>query len=306
MKKQYNTLVLSGGGFKGYSQLGILHYYYEAGQLNNIQYVSGTSIGSIIGLLIIVGYTPMAIFKEFYKLDSLFNVNKKTDPRDIWMNMGLLDISVMMETIEKMVKRKYGYVPSLSQLYEHTHIEFFISTTNYTDQVNEKLCHTTHPNLSCIHALEMSCNIPGLFSRIEYENSAYVDGGLTDNLPYRYLSSFQNLEILVIVLWGKYQTTTHDNMYQYLLNVIHLPINQNTKNTLEDIKDRQHIDIIETYVDSSDIIEITLSTDRKMELFLTGYKEASNMSTQMYLIVRGWNDGWEIDDNFLNEWDEWK
>ena len=49
-------LVLSGGGAKGAAHIGVLKYIEEAGI--PIDYIAGTSMGSIIGGLYSIGYTP--------------------------------------------------------------------------------------------------------------------------------------------------------------------------------------------------------------------------------------------------------
>ena len=58
-------LVLSGGGAKGMAHIGALKIIEEAGI--PIDYVVGTSMGSIIGGLYSIGYTP-------HQLDSLVRV----------------------------------------------------------------------------------------------------------------------------------------------------------------------------------------------------------------------------------------
>ena len=50
-------LVLSGGGAKGFAHIGVLKVIEEAGL--PIDYIGGTSMGSIIGGLYAIGYSPM-------------------------------------------------------------------------------------------------------------------------------------------------------------------------------------------------------------------------------------------------------
>ncbi len=54
-------LVLSGGGAKGFAYIGMLRVFQEVGL--RIDYVGGTSIGSIIGGLYAIGYSPDEIEK---------------------------------------------------------------------------------------------------------------------------------------------------------------------------------------------------------------------------------------------------
>ena len=64
-------LVLSGGGAKGAAQLRIIKAIEEAGI--PIDYIAGTSIGSIIGGLYSVGYTVEEI-EEYFTSMNWFNI----------------------------------------------------------------------------------------------------------------------------------------------------------------------------------------------------------------------------------------
>ena len=57
----YDTLVLSGGGVNGILELGALQYCNDKNLLSSIKTYVGTSIGSIICYLLIIGYTPVEI-----------------------------------------------------------------------------------------------------------------------------------------------------------------------------------------------------------------------------------------------------
>ena len=50
--KKKTVLVLSGGGIKGIAQIGAIKYLADSGILKNINYIIGTSVGSIIGLFV--------------------------------------------------------------------------------------------------------------------------------------------------------------------------------------------------------------------------------------------------------------
>jgi predicted acylesterase/phospholipase RssA len=64
----FKGLCISSGGMKGLYYLGVLDYYYEKKLLDNVKYYAGTSIGSLICLLLIIGYTPKEIFQNILKL----------------------------------------------------------------------------------------------------------------------------------------------------------------------------------------------------------------------------------------------
>ena len=43
----------------------------------------------------------------------------------------------------------------------------------------EYLSYLNHPNMQCLIALRMSCNLPIIFSQFKYLNCYYLDGGMT-------------------------------------------------------------------------------------------------------------------------------
>ena len=61
----FDTLVLSGGSSKGILILGALQYAQDNFLLNKINKYIGTSVGSIICFLLLIGYTPIEIMIYF-------------------------------------------------------------------------------------------------------------------------------------------------------------------------------------------------------------------------------------------------
>ena len=60
-------LALSGGGAKGLAHLGVIKVMEEAGLTPD--YISGVSMGSIIGGMYAMGYTPDSIARMFKEFD---------------------------------------------------------------------------------------------------------------------------------------------------------------------------------------------------------------------------------------------
>ena len=63
------NLVFAGGGFKGIAYIGVLRYLESSGLLEDIKTFSGTSIGALISLLIVLGYTSKELTNLICKLD---------------------------------------------------------------------------------------------------------------------------------------------------------------------------------------------------------------------------------------------
>ena len=67
----YDTLCLSGGGINGLKMLGSLKYLNDNNiiQMKKVNTFIGTSVGSLINLLLVLNYKINTIIKIIYKLD---------------------------------------------------------------------------------------------------------------------------------------------------------------------------------------------------------------------------------------------
>ena len=59
--KNYNTIVIAGGGMKGFAILGVLQYLYQSKLLKNIKKYIGTSVGALLSVLMVLEYQPIEI-----------------------------------------------------------------------------------------------------------------------------------------------------------------------------------------------------------------------------------------------------
>ena len=152
-------LVLGGGGAKGAAEIGVLKYIEEAGV--HIDYIVGTSIGSIIGGLYSVGHRSQ-------QLDSLF-VN--TDWEDIFSESiaGTQQISNVFSNLLNLPDS----------------VDFDSLPIPYrcvaTDIINTEEVILQRGNLA--RAMRASMSIPGAFKPVKWEGKLLVDGGMMNNLP---------------------------------------------------------------------------------------------------------------------------
>ena len=152
-------LVLGGGGAKGAAEIGVLKYIEEAGV--HIDYIIGTSIGSIIGGLYSVGYRSQ-------QLDSLF-VN--TDWEDIFSESiaGTQQISNVFSNLLNLPD---------SVDFDSLPIPYRCVATDIINTEEEIL---QRGNLA--RAMRASMSIPGAFKPVKWEGKLLVDGGMMNNLP---------------------------------------------------------------------------------------------------------------------------
>lgn len=186
-------LVLSGGGAKGFAHIGALKVIREAGV--RVDYITGTSMGSIIGGLHAIGYSP----------EYLENLVIETDWQQLFTERPeRSDLSMQ----EKMVDGQY--VVSLPLNRERIQLPVGLITGQ---NVFAKLARLTWPvhNVSdfsnlpipfaCVaadletgeavvldegylpDAMRASMSIPSIFTPYRLDGRTLIDGGVVRNLP---------------------------------------------------------------------------------------------------------------------------
>lgn len=283
----YDSLVLSGGGPKGVIMLGLLHYYCEK-KLLDLEYVTeyaGTSIGSVISLLLICGYTPVEIFQEIYSRDSLFDVSGG-GLWDIIQGMGLMSISGFADKIEGMVKKKLHTVPTLSELKKMTNKTLHVSASNSTQGYEEHYSYHTHPSLGCINAVKMSCNLFPLFQKLKYRGDCIVDGGFTNNIPWDYISEGKNT-LCVVVKGNDFDFLSENTFPGYAMRIFMMAVNSSSDLRCSIAPPR--IKIVKAFWNQTSILQLNMTSEEKMKMFLNGYQTAEREAKTEYIMVNNWD-----------------
>ena len=187
-------MVLSGGGAKGVAHIGALKVIEEAGI--PIDYIVGTSMGSIIGGLYSIGYTP-------HQLDSM--VNHQNWPlllsdRISWEDQTMTERQnsetyVLSVPLKKNLKANvFGGVikgQNLANLFSeltvgyHDSINFnklpipFACVSENIVNGDEVVFH----NGVLATAMRASMAIPGVFTPVRLGDKILVDGGMKNNFP---------------------------------------------------------------------------------------------------------------------------
>jgi len=186
-------LVLSGGGAKGISHIGVLQAIDSAGL--KIDYITGTSMGSIVGALYAVGYSGKEIEKISDELDwdvvLSNNPNYRTisiDEKDEYgkysvevgfrdgkpqMATGLIESEELWLTLNRLFLPVYN-IKDFSKF----DIPFKCIAT---DLANGRALVLDKGEI--VNALRSSMAIPSIFTAVDYDSTKLVDGGLIRNFP---------------------------------------------------------------------------------------------------------------------------
>lgn len=170
-------IALSGGGARGFAHFGVLQALDELGV--EINAISGTSAGSIAGAFYTHGYKP----KEALDLISKTNLFKVIWPA--FSLSGLINMSKSEEVFKKFF---------LEDTFDNAQIPLQIIATNLNE--GRKHVFTKGP---LVKAMMASSCIPFIFDPVKIGEEAYVDGGITNNLPSEVLRSSCDIVIGVNV-----------------------------------------------------------------------------------------------------------
>ncbi len=186
-------LVLSGGGAKGFAHVGALKVIEEAGI--PIDYITGTSMGSIVGSLYAIGYDAATLEKVIagQNWESLLNnesnreyvpaITKEEESRyllslpvkakKIAIPEGFLNGQKVMELVTYLC---YGYhdLTDFSKL----PIPFKCIAADIATGEEVVLDKGYLPK-----AIRASMSVPAVFAACEIDNRMLVDGGIVNNFP---------------------------------------------------------------------------------------------------------------------------
>jgi NTE family protein len=267
----YNTIVLSGGGIKGFSILGVLQYMHDKNFLDNITTYSGCSIGSFICYLLAIGFSPTEILVYICtkKINQKFNMNIL----NLIEGEGVSSFMVLQEHLEKMTIEKLGFFVTLKDVYDKLGKRLVFSTYNLDDECVEYLTPETHPDLPCITAVRMSSNVPLLFDKFKYMNKYYIDGAIYDNFPIEIVDQPDSKIFGISVIKTSNKTKSREeSLVEYVLRLINIASTQKSKYFINKMKDKHHI--LELDTDNVSFLSLNMNSKQILELFSSGYNQA--------------------------------
>jgi hypothetical protein len=230
--RDYQTLVLSGGGMKGIALLGALQQLQDTLYLQSIDKVIGTSIGAMIGYLWIIGYSPIELMvllchKQHQELLQSLSLTRWDMVNCLEGNRGAISYMLIHELLEKLSLDKISTLLTLQQIKQMFGKELICCTYNRSLHKTEFLDSTKYPDLPCLTALRMSAAIPFIFDPCFFNNNLYVDGGIVENIPLSPLDEKEKCLVLYFKhpmkqpISKKTEFSFIENMSDLFITVIH-------------------------------------------------------------------------------------
>lgn len=159
-------LALSGGGALGYAHIGFLQAMKE--YKFDVDVVSGTSMGSIIGVLYCAGYTPIEILDLVDKenMNKIINVIRLNSS----FGRGFFNHEKLSKVLGKALP---------SNDFSCLNKKFYCCVTNFNKATYKFVGEGNYLKEYII----ASASIPIVYEPKEVEGEMYVDGGVMQNLP---------------------------------------------------------------------------------------------------------------------------
>lgn len=219
----YDTLILSGGGVKGLIYIGFIKKLEDNKILDNIKNVYGTSIGSLICLLINLNYTSSELinlvlntnFELLYnlKIQNLFD-NELYGLDNLNHLDNFLNFILSYKNIDKDI--------TFSSLFEKTNINFGCIATKLFNFEETFMNHTTTPNVKIKDAILSSCALPIIFTKyyIKELDTHYIDGGFTNNFPIEYATTENKVLGVYIINANNLKNIIPNNFIEYCISIL--------------------------------------------------------------------------------------
>lgn len=199
-------LALSGGGAKGLAHIGVIEALKDYGI--NIDYIAGTSAGSIIAALYATGYTPNEMLKIVNtNKDKIIDIDKNAGFK-LFGSLVSKKVSIQGfikgNSLEKMLRQtlKCKGVEDISDvqfplaiptvdLNTGETVYFWNKENMRTCLIEENINYDDEPSYytsgDLASIIRASCSVPGVFVPKKIDNDYYVDGGVRVNTPVEVL-----------------------------------------------------------------------------------------------------------------------
>lgn len=261
-----DVIVLGPGGMKGFLELGALIPFEKLGILDKTKVMIGVSVGSIILLMYLLGYSIEDIIQEG------LNVKVEQDFADFNLEnlkaKGIFSMNKLAEKLSNIVLRKFGYIPTLKQLHNYTGIHFLIVTSKLPGS-EIHLDHISDPDLSCVNAVLFSSTIPFVFAPSEYKGMILYDGALTNPYP---TNIFDNGEYNILGMYITADEHVEEGFFWLINTIVRIPMKQlrivNQNNASEKVR---HIELTSP---TMDFTGVSSDDDEKNSMIKHGFLTA--------------------------------
>lgn len=221
-------LCLGGGGIKGLAHLGLLKLLDKHSIRPTA--ISGTSMGAILGALYASGLSGEAIEERVR--------NHLIQPGESLKDIYNKRSQLLKWTRAFNFEKARGGIVGVDGLFEHLFHELIDLAFDDLDIPFTACCADLHSGEeialssgSVLLAVRASMAVPGIFTPVNFEQRALIDGGIVNNVPSRYIAHC-NLKIASDVI--SVYTPKKPKTLEIFNSALNIMIAQNTRYTLSE------------------------------------------------------------------------
>ena len=282
-------LVISGGGPIMVLVLGAIQHLEQNNfvDMKNIESIYGTSAGAIVGVLICLKYDWETINDYIIKRpwQDVFPI-KVQNIFDAYTKKGIFDIKTIEKCFKPLLDAKD--IPmdiNLENFYNLTKIELHLFSFEINEYKVHDISYLTHPNLSLMLAIQMTCALPVLVTPVCIDDKCYIDGGMSCNYPLNFCITSGKIPDEILGFKNKYsdkkdsinlESTLLDFLLSFLFKAV---LSVNTDQNQPQIKNEVVCDV--QYL-TFDVLRNALSNaEVRRELFKNGTETADTFLSSL-------------------------
>jgi predicted acylesterase/phospholipase RssA len=275
-------LVISGGGPIMVQALGAIQHLEERKFINvtDIETIYGTSAGAIIGTLLCLKFDWETINDYIIKRpwQDVFTI-KVENIFEAYSKKGVFDIKIIEKCFKPLLDAKD--IPldvTLSDLYKFSNIELHMYSFEINDYKIQDISYLTHPNLSLITAIHMTCSLPILVTPVCIDDKCYIDGGMACNYPINFCIESGKIHDEILGFKNKYKNeknniNSESSLLEFLFSFLFKAVFSVSKaNILPQIKNEVLFDT--HYLNFEILCKSLNSIDVRKDMFSKGTESA--------------------------------
>ena len=269
-----NSLVISGGGTKGYLYIGAIKLLFKYGIIRRIKYFYGTSFGSLIISCLNLNWSLKEILQ--FAINFPTNCIIDYDIDNFINNYGLVPKENYEMLFKKIVTFKhFNENLTFRELYDITKKELHLMTFSLKQNKCIDINYQTYPNLKIWEGLYMSSALPLLIPPFKYGDDMFIDGGIGENFPINRVYD-ENKNKTIGICTDSYKINLPllkqcNNQFDYLVEIFKIAC-MRTENNITD-------NCIKLFFDNSDItklLDYSMTPNEKIKLINSGYKQSQS------------------------------
>ena len=203
-------LALSGGGAKGAAHIGVLKAFEE--EKIKINYIGGTSSGSIVATLYAAGYTADDIYYIFKKYCKKIKYVELKNIFKLFFGITLTG-TIIIDGLNsgKSIKKLINKICGEKNINNISDIKMPLAIPSVDMNTGDVICFTSSKirafsdstifvnDAEIGSTVQASCSFPAVFSPCDYNGNKLIDGGARENVPWREVKLLGADKVLSII-----------------------------------------------------------------------------------------------------------